>query len=130
MPANEAPSRPTVLPLLGFHLPGYNAGDSIRSIVNLVAAIGLGFHFRIVPPDRDSGNKPPFPGIVVNRWDRVGQADVMYLRPEVRCLLCIYLLLRSVGRHAVLPLNSFWAGRGSMLPVLMRRYKLCRLRRR
>ena len=122
------PARPTILALLSTYLPGYKAGGPIRSIENLVAAVGGEFHFRIVTLDRDLGDKSPFPGIVVNRWVRVGHADVMYLRPGLPGFLGMYALLRSVDQNTVLYLNSFFGRRFSMLPVLMRWLKLCRPR--
>jgi glycosyltransferase involved in cell wall biosynthesis len=120
--------RPTILTLVGTYLPGYKAGGPIRSIENLVAAIGGEFHFRVVTLDRDLGDKLPFPGIVPNRWVRVGHADVMYLRPGLLGFLGMYALLRSVDRNTVVYLNSFFARRFSMLAVFMRWLKLCRPR--
>jgi glycosyltransferase involved in cell wall biosynthesis len=119
---------PTILVLVGTYLPGYKAGGPIRSIENLVAAVGGEFHFRIVTLDRDLGDKSPFPGIVVDRWVRVGHADVMYLQAGLQGLLRMYALLRSVDQNTVLYLNSFFARRFSMLAVLMRWLKLCRPR--
>jgi glycosyltransferase involved in cell wall biosynthesis len=121
-------AKPLVLALVGTYLPGYKAGGPLRSIENLVAAIGGEFHFRIVTLDRDLGEKLPFPGIVANRWVQVGQADVMYLRPGPRGLPGMWALLRSVDRNTVLYLNSFYARPFSMLAMLMRRLKLCRPR--
>ena len=122
MPSQQA----DVLIPLGTYLPGYKAGGPIRSIENLVAAFGEEFHFRIVTLDRDLGDKLPFPGIVVNRWVRVGRADVLYLRPGLRGLLGMWALLRSVDQKTVLYLNSFFARRFSILAVLMCSLKLCR----
>ena len=117
-----------ILTLLGTYLPGYKAGGPIRSIENLVAALGKEFHFRIVTLDRDLGEKLPFPGIIASRWVQVGHADVMYLRPGCRGFLCMCALLRSVDRNTILYLNSFYSRRFSMLAVLMRWLKLCRPR--
>jgi glycosyltransferase involved in cell wall biosynthesis len=126
--ANQEPPRPTILILLDSYLPGYKAGGPIQSIANLVAAIGGEFHFRVVTRDRDLGDKLPFPGIVANRWVRVGHADVMYLRPGIRGFLGLWALLCSTDRNTVLYLNSFYGRRFSMLAVLMRRLKLSRPR--
>jgi len=122
------PKEATLLVLVGAYLPGYKAGGPIRSIENLVAAIGGEFHFRIVTVDRDLGEELPFRGIVANRWVRVGQADVMYLRPGLRGLHGMCALLRSVDRNTVLYLNSFCARPFSMLAMLMRWLNLCRPR--
>src|ERR1017187_10473701 len=71
-----------ILTLTDCYVPGYKSGGPLRSIENLVAALGGEFDFRIVTLDRDLGDKLPFPGVVRNRWVRVGHADVMYLRPD------------------------------------------------
>ena len=121
-------SRCQVLILLGTYTPGYKAGGPIRSIENLVAALGEEFNFRIVTLDRDLGDKSPFPNVAANRWVRVGHADVMYLRPGLRGSVDVYALLRSVDRETVLFLTSFFARSFSMLAVLMCRLNLCRPR--
>jgi glycosyltransferase involved in cell wall biosynthesis len=117
-----------VLVLLRGYVPGYKAGGPIRSIQNLTATLGGEFHFRIVTQDRDLGDKLPFAGIVPNKWVRVGEADVMYLKPGLRGLLGMWALLRSVDRNTVLYLNSFFNRRFSMLAVPMRWLNLCRPR--
>jgi glycosyltransferase involved in cell wall biosynthesis len=117
---------PQILILLGAYTPGYKAGGPIRSVENLVAALGAEFQFKIVTMDRDLGDKVPFPGVPANQWVRVGEADVMYLRPGLRGLQRLWKLLRSVDRRTVLYLNSFFARRFSMLAIPMRRLRLCR----
>jgi glycosyltransferase involved in cell wall biosynthesis len=114
-----------ILTLVGAYLPGYKAGGPIRSIENLVAALGWEFDFRIVTLDRDLGENSPYPGVVTGRWVPVGRPVVMYLRPGLRGVLGTCALLRSVDRNTVLYLNSFFARRFSMLAMLMRRLKLC-----
>src|ERR1039458_591265 len=108
-----------ILTLVGAYIPGYKAGGPIRSIQNLVSAIGGEFHFRIVTLDRDLGDKLPFPGIVTNRWVGVGNANVMYQEPGLRGVLSMCTLLRSVDRNTVLYLNGFFPRRFSMLAVFM-----------
>jgi hypothetical protein len=117
-----------ILTLLGTYLPGYKAGGPVRSIENLVAALGKEFHFRIVTLDRDLGETLPFPGIVANRWVRVGHADVMYTRPGLRGFLDMCVLLRSVDRHTVLYINSFFARRFSILAAIMHWLKALSIR--
>jgi glycosyltransferase involved in cell wall biosynthesis len=126
--ADSATARPVVLILLGSYLPGYKAGGPIRSIENLVAALGGEFKFKIVTLDRDQGDQAPFLDVVANRWVQVGQADVMYLRPGLRGVLDMCALLHSLDRETGLYINSFFASRFSILPVLMGWLKLCRPR--
>ncbi len=79
--------------------------------------------------DRDLGDTVPFPGVVTNQWVRVGQADVMYLRPGLMGWLRMAALLCSVDNNTVLYLNSFFSRRFSILPMFLWRLKLCRSRR-
>src|SRR5271167_3077843 len=123
------PARNCVLVLAGACMPGYKAGGLIRSIANLVAALGEEFDFRIVTVDRDLGDKVPYPGVVTNRWVRVGRAEVLYLRPGLIGALRMAALVCSVDGNTVLYLNSFFSRRFSILPVLLWRLKLCRSRR-
>lgn len=118
----------TVLVFLESYLPGFKAGGPLRSIENLVGALGEEFQFRIITLDRDLGDKVPYPVVAVNRWVRVGKADVMYLRPGWRGLLRVVALLRSVDSETVLYLNSYFARLFSMLAMLTRWLKLCRPR--
>jgi glycosyltransferase involved in cell wall biosynthesis len=122
------PVNVTICTLIGCYLPGYRAGGPIRSIANLMAALGEEFDFRILTLDRDHRAKTAYPGVISNQWVRVGRADVMYLRPGLRGFLSMYALLRSVDGNTVLYVNSFFARRFSMLPMFMRWLKLCRPR--
>src|ERR1035437_5566615 len=90
------PARTSVMVLVGAYLPGYKAGGPIRSIANLMEALGAEFDFRIVTLDRDHQAKAAYPGVIRNQWVRVGQADVIYLRPGIRGFLSTYALLCSV----------------------------------
>jgi len=128
-PAVGGVSRPRVLTLLNTYLPGYKSGGPLRSIENLVAALGEEFEFRIITSDRDLGEKSPFPGVVTDRWVQVGQAAVMYLRPGLRGLLGMWTQLRAVDQDTVLYINSVCERRSSMLPMFMRWLGLCRPRR-
>ena len=115
-----------IIVLVGSYLPGYKGGGPIRSIANLVEALGKEFDFNIVTLDRDLGESLPFPGVVTNRWVQVGRANVIYLRSGLRSFLSMYELLRSIDENTILYLNSFFSRCFSMLPVLMCWLKLCR----
>lgn len=121
-------TNPRVLVLLSHYLPGFQAGGPVRSISNLISALGGEYDFRIVTSDRDLGDNLPFPGVVSNQWIRVGLADVRYLRAGLPGFLRMCALLCSVDRNTVIYLNSFFARRYSMLAVLMRWLKVCRPR--
>lgn len=115
-----------ILAMVGSYIPGYKAGGPIRSIANLVNALGEEFRFKIVTLDRDLGDTSPYPGVEAGRWLRVGNADVMYLSPGWRGLFKTVALLRSVDRKTVLYLNSFCSRRFSLLAIFMRWFGLLR----
>jgi glycosyltransferase involved in cell wall biosynthesis len=121
----------TVLILIGHYLPGFKAGGSVRSVANLVNALGSEFRFAIVTSDRDLDDRSPYPRVSANCWMRVGNADVMYLSPDWRGLRSlISLLLFALHRNDILYLNSFFSRRFSILPMLFRRLgllKTCRI---
>ena len=127
-PRAELPEESRILVLLGTYIPGYKAGGPIRSVENLVSAVGRELHFWIATLDRDFGDRLPFPSVVRNRWVRVGDANVMYLRPGLSGFFRMYALLRSADSSTVLYLNSFFSRRFSVIAVLMRWLGLSRPR--
>jgi glycosyltransferase involved in cell wall biosynthesis len=115
--------KPVILVMAGYYLPGYRAGGPVRSIANLVEALGDEVDFRVVTSDRDLGEPTPYPGIEPNRWTQVGKARAMYVSPGLRSLWNLITVLRSTPVD-VLYLNSFFARQSSMLPALLRRLGL------
>ena len=68
-----------ILIIMGRYLPGYKDGGPVRSIKNLTDYLGNEYNFRILTADRDHGDLTPYPGIKINDWNRVGNADVFYV---------------------------------------------------
>jgi glycosyltransferase involved in cell wall biosynthesis len=115
--------KPVVLVLAGSYLPGYKAGGPIRSIANLVEALGDELDYRIVTSDRDLGEPKPYSEIEPNRWTQVGKARVMYVPVGPRSLWNFIMVLSSTPAD-ILYLNSFFDRKYSMLPALLRRLGL------
>src|SRR5689334_11117306 len=111
----------SVFTLIGFYLPGFKGGGPTRSIANLISAIGSEFNFKVITLDRDYRATSPYPDIPSHKWVAYGRAEVMYLKPGWDGLLEMFRLLRSMERHDVLYLNSFFSRRFSMLPIILRR---------
>lgn len=134
MPVSEAltrsadasgPSR-NVLIMVGAYLPGYKAGGPIRSVSNLVAALGDEFRFRVVTLDRDLGESIPYSGIQANSWLKVGSTDVIYTSAGWRGLYRAVATLCKIDSSTVLYLNSLFARRFSIVPMFMRYLGLIR----
>ena len=68
-----------ILIINGRYLPGYKDGGPVRSIKNLTDYLGDEYNFKILAADRDHGDLAPYPGIKINDWNRVGNADVFYV---------------------------------------------------
>jgi len=127
-PEGIAKTRGSVFTLIGFYLPGFKGGGPTRSVANLASALGSEFNFKVITLDRDYRATTPYPDIPSHKWVAYGHADVMYLKPGWDGLLKMLGLLRSMERHDVLYLNSFFSRRFSMLPILLKRLCLVRTR--
>jgi glycosyltransferase involved in cell wall biosynthesis len=124
----RVPPHPQILILLGCYFPAYKAGGPIRSVQNIVDALGAEFQFRIVTSDRDIGDTQRFPSIAPNSWIPVGGAEVLYVPPGFKGLASIARILFAMDQNTVLYLNSFFNRRFSMFPVLFCQLGFCRPR--
>ncbi|MGB3646405.1 MAG: glycosyltransferase family 4 protein [Mesorhizobium sp.] len=115
---------PIILTFVRHYLPGYKSGGPIRTIANLVEALGKEIDFRIVTSDRDATDTRPYPGLLsTGQWEQVGKAQVLYLAPGRRGLRGIAGILRDTP-HDTLYLNSFFDPVFSLRPLLARRFGL------
>ena len=107
-------ARPVVLVAIDWYLPAFQAGGPIRSIANLVAALGDDIDFRIVCGNRDLGESEPLP-VPTGTWQSKGKAAVLYLpKPEWTAARWTALLLDI--QPDLLYLNSLYSGPFSRLP--------------
>lgn len=112
--------KPIILTFIRYYLPGFKSGGPIRSIANMVEALGNEFEFRVVTSDRDSLDMTSYDGIRSDAWVSVGKAWVYYVSPERRRLSSWVRLLRETP-HDVLYLNSLFNPQYTLLPLLARR---------
>jgi glycosyltransferase involved in cell wall biosynthesis len=112
--------RPIILTFVRYYLPGFKSGGPIRSIANMVEALGDEFEFRIVTSDRDSLDVAPYDRITSDGWMSVGKAWVYYVSPERRRLFTWARLIRETP-HDVLYLNSLFNPVFTLLPLFARR---------
>lgn len=112
----NATHRPSILTLVSHYLPGFKAGGPIRSVANLVAALGNEFDFRIVTRDRDVGDTAVYSNIQVGKWLPAGSAAVCYARPAKMSLL----IAREIDRvrPAAIYINSFFDAIECLPPLL------------
>lgn len=110
--------RPSIVMLLPHYLPGYKAGGPIRSIANMVEALGDEFSFHIITKDRDWTESTPYPGIRTRQWLPVGKADVLYLSPGPRSLANLVGALREYP-EACLYVNGVFSRFHAILPMIL-----------
>ena len=113
-------SRPIILTFIHYYLPGYKSGGPVRTIANMVEALGDEYEFRIVTSDRDFLDVAPYDGITSDAWMCVRKAWVYYVSPERHRLFAWARLIRETP-HDVLYLNSLFDPVYTLLPLLGRR---------
>jgi glycosyltransferase involved in cell wall biosynthesis len=106
--------RPVVLVSLDWYLPAYRAGGPIRSISNLVSALGDAVDFRIVCGDRDLGENLPVDA-PIGEWTALGNAQVLRLPPEEWTTTRWRALIQEIEPDR-LYLNSLYSGPFGRLP--------------
>jgi glycosyltransferase involved in cell wall biosynthesis len=112
--------RPIVLVCLPHYCPAWKAGGVVRSVENLVGALGDEYDFRVVTGDRDLGDAAPYAGIVLDEWQQVGKAQVLYMSAGRRGLARLRQLISGTP-HDLLYLNGFCSRDFSIKPLLLRR---------
>lgn len=112
-----------ILCFVGYFLPGYRSGGSMRTVANFVEHFGDEFKIYIVTRDRDALDEIPYPTVEVDRWSIVGKASVFYASQQSLTLQGIGRLL-SDCQYDVLYLNSYFDFSFTVLPLLARRLGL------
>ena len=109
-----------VLVLVSGYLPGFKSGGPIRTVENMIRALGDEISFRVVCLDRDLGDSHPYEGINFDIWNKQGKADVLYLKSGIFCLPKLVSILRN-GDFDVIHLNSCLSFQFSILPLILLR---------
>ena len=115
-----------VLALINWYLPGFKAGGPVKTLHNLVEAIGDEYEFKIVTSDRDLGDKWPYVGVVAGAWNSRDGVNVLYVCPGIRGVLQIYRVL-STGDFDGLYLNSFFSLKFALFPLLVGKWVKSRI---
>lgn len=63
-------------------MPGYKDGGPVRTIKNLTDIFGKEYDIRIMCKDRDHGDLQQYPNISVDTYNKVGNANVYYVKNE------------------------------------------------
>lgn len=120
-------SRPIVLIFTGYYVPGFRGGGPIKTILNLVQALGDEFVFKIITSDRDLGDVSPYKNVEINSWNSVGKASVYYASASSLSFFRLRKILVNT-EYDILYFNSFFSYRFSILPALLIRFWLIPVR--
>ncbi len=107
------------------YLPGYKGGGPVRSLANLVAALGDEFQFLVVTLDRDLGEMEPYPNVTPGKWQFLGKARVLYMQEHELTLRFLRDLFRTENPD-LLYLNSLFSFDFGIKPLLFIRCGLLR----
>lgn len=97
----------TIAVVADHYLPGWRAGGPIRSLSNMVEALGTEYDFRMITSDRDHLSDESYPDIDTGRWSRVGKAKVFYGASRDLTFLRLSGVLRSSAPRLVFANSLF-----------------------
>lgn len=112
--------RPIVLVPITYYLPGYKSGGPIRTLRNLVAALGDEFDFRILTSDHEVGERKPYAGVAFNAWTAIEGAHVFYADAAARRPWQLAATIAAAAPD-IIYLNSFFSPGFTIVPLVLRR---------
>ena len=107
-----------ILALVNMYLPGYKAGGPLQSIANMSERLGEDFEIRILTTDRDCGDSQPYAMVRRGEWQKIGKAQVLYLRPA-DCSVGNLRRIINGTEYDVLYLNSLFNPVFTLRPLLL-----------
>jgi glycosyltransferase involved in cell wall biosynthesis len=116
-------SKPKILVLCDYYLPGYKSGGGMRTIVNMVDRMKDRFDFWIVTRDHDGTlDKKQYSSVKIDDWNNVRGAKVFYLsKKNIRISKIRELILQT--KPASIYTNSYFAT-PTIYAVKLRKLKL------
>jgi glycosyltransferase involved in cell wall biosynthesis len=107
-----------ILCFIKYYLPGYRSGGPVRSIVNFVEKFGHEYDIRIICSSHDSINNNPYKGIILEKWNKLGKANVFYVSNKITKFRKIFNLLCNT-KYDMIYINSFFTFTFSIFPLLI-----------
>lgn len=114
-----------ILILLNTYVPGYKSGGPIQSILNTVNHLGDQFNFKIITSDRDATDRKPYENVELNKWVKVGKAEVYYLSGSKYDYIKLIKLIRKTN-YDTMYLNSFFNFKFTIIPLFAKKIGLIR----
>jgi glycosyltransferase involved in cell wall biosynthesis len=113
----------TILILIDYYLPGYKGGGPAKSVKNLTEHLANDFIFKIITSDHDLGNKNKYSGIQINKWNKIGNAEVFYASSRILNFPFLMRLINNT-QYDILYLNSFFQPTFSIQLIVARYFNL------
>jgi len=110
-------SKPKVLILTDWFVPGFKAGGPIQSVNNLVKALESKLDFSVITSDRDLLEKQAYPVIKSDLWLRSSDHRIYYASPEGLSSILKHEL--TGASHDWIYTNSFFSWRFTIKPLLL-----------
>ena len=118
---NNRNSKPIILIICNYYLPGYKRGGGLRTIVHMVERFRDRFDFRVITRDHD-GDKISYPTVKVDEWNEIEGAKVFYLPQDKIKLSKLRELITEVQPDSIY-LNSVFSTLTIFL-LILRKLKL------
>lgn len=100
-----------------YYLPGYKGGGPIKTIKNLLNEMDQ-ISFKLITSDRDLGDSSPYNNIDHGSWNKVGNAEIFYVRAGFTKYKQIAKVLFK-KEYDIVYLNSFFSPTFSLFPLLV-----------
>lgn len=102
-------SKPKILVLSDYYLPGYKSGGGMRTIVNMVERLQDRFDFYIITRDHDGPlDKESYTNVKIGEWNNINGAQVYYLHKDTITFSKLRELILEVQPDLIYT-NSYFA---------------------
>ena len=113
-------SKKKVLIFVDWYIPAFKAGGPIRSVYNLVTRLSDEFEFHIITGDRDLGDDSPYGETNFDVWQKIGEANVIYLSKKNQNLKRFKSLMKEIDPDTIY-LNSLFSFTFTLVPLWLKK---------
>jgi glycosyltransferase involved in cell wall biosynthesis len=99
--------KPKLIFFTGHYAPGFKAGGILTNMINTLNHLSCEYDIWVVTRDRDLSDNVNYNGVETDIWQRVDNANVIYLSPKNINITYINRLLKSY-KFDVIILNGFF----------------------
>ena len=87
-----------VLIFIDWYLPAIRGGGPISSVVNMVNLLSKNFDFFIVTGSKDLNSENNLQDIILNKWQKVGLAEVIYLEKSSQKIKILKEIINNLAK--------------------------------